>query len=48
MKTIYLDNAGTTQMSPEVKKAMLPFFDEEYGNASSLHFLGQQAREKLE
>ncbi len=48
MKTIYLDNAGTTQMSPEVKKAMLPFFDEEYGNASSLHFLGQKARERLE
>ena len=45
---IYLDNAGTTKMSESVKNAMLPFFDELYGNASSLHTAGQLAKEKLE
>lgn len=45
---IYLDNAGTTKMSENTKRAMLPFFDEEYGNASSLHSIGQKAKEKLE
>ena len=45
---IYLDNAGTTKISSSVKKAMLPFFDEIYGNASSLHTLGQVAKEHLE
>ena len=45
---IYLDNAGTTKMDDKVKAAMLPFFDEEYGNASSLHSLGQRAKEQLE
>lgn len=41
---IYLDNASTTQINPEVKKAMMPFFDNEFGNPSSNHFLGQGAR----
>lgn len=45
---IYLDNAGTTKVSENVKKAMLPFFDEIYGNASSLHTAGQKAKEYLE
>ena len=45
---IYLDNAGTTKVSPTVKKAMLPYFDEIYGNASSLHTMGQRAKEQLE
>ena len=45
---IYLDNAGTTKVSPEVKEAMLPYFDEIYGNASSLHSYGQRAKEFLE
>ena len=45
---IYLDNAGTTKVSEKVKNAMLPYFDEIYGNASSLHSLGQIAKEKLE
>lgn len=47
-KTIYLDNAGTTKVDERVIKAMLPFFDVEYGNPSSLHLLGQSAKEKLE
>ena len=45
---IYLDNAGTTLVSEKVKNAMLPYFDEIYGNASSLHTAGQIAKEKLE
>ena len=45
---IYLDNAGTTKMDANVKNAMLKYFDEEYGNASSLHALGQRAKEELE
>lgn len=45
---IYLDNAGTTKVSETVKQAMLPYLDEIYGNASSLHSIGQLAKEKLE
>lgn len=45
---IYLDNAATTKVSESVKQAMLPFFDEFYGNASSLHDMGQKAKEYLE
>jgi len=45
---IYLDNAATTKVSESVKKLMLPFFDEVYGNASSLYPFGQQAKEYLE
>ena len=46
--TIYLDNAGTTKVSSEVKQAMLPYFDEIFGNPSSLHSVGQKAKEELE
>lgn len=45
---IYLDNAGTTKTSHEVINAMIPFFEEEYGNASSLHSMGQRAKEHLD
>lgn len=45
---IYLDNAGTTKVSEKVKQAMLPFFDEIYGNASSLYAFGQQSKDDLE
>ena len=45
---IYLDNAGTTKLSSRAKQAMLPFFDEIFGNASSLHSAGQIAKEHLE
>lgn len=45
---IYLDNAGTTKMDKIVLEAMLPYFEEEYGNASSLHSIGQHAREVVE
>lgn len=45
---IYLDNAATTKVSPRVKQAMLPYFDEIYANPSSLHDLGQAAKVALE
>lgn len=45
---IYLDNAGTTKLDEDVFEAMKPYFFEEYGNASSLHSLGQRAKEALE
>jgi len=40
MATVYLDNNATTRVDPEVVKAMLPFFSEQFGNASSMHEYG--------
>ncbi len=48
MKTIYVDNAATTQVSQASFEAMVPFLKEEYGNPSSLHHIGQLAKEHLE
>ncbi len=45
---IYADNAATTRLSPRAREAMLPFLDGIYGNPSSLHSLGQAAKEALE
>jgi cysteine desulfurase len=45
---IYLDNAATTPLAPEVLDAMRPFLDAEFGNASSVHQLGAHARVALE
>ena len=41
MKRTYFDHAATTPMRPEVLEAMLPYFKQLYGNASSLHQEGQ-------
>lgn len=46
--TIYFDNSATTKVDTRVKEAMLPYFEEIYGNPSSLHNLGRIARENLE
>jgi len=48
MSLIYLDNNSTTRVLPEVVEAMAPFWREQYGNASSLHWLGQTARHAIE
>ena len=45
---IYADNAATTKLSQSALDAMLPYFTEVYGNPSSLHSLGQEAKEALE
>lgn len=45
---IYLDNAATTPMHPKVVAAMLPYMNDHYGNASSTHQWGRQARAGLE
>ncbi len=48
MKQIYLDNAATTKMDGKVVAAMLPYFEQKFGNASSQHAMGQEAKNALE
>ena len=45
---VYADNAATTRVSKTALEAMLPYFTEIYGNPSSLHSIGQEAKEALE
>ena len=48
MKRIYLDYAATTPTDPEVVKAILPYFTDKFGNPSSVHSFGQEAKGAIE
>jgi cysteine desulfurase len=48
MKKVYLDYAATSPTDPEVLAAMEPYFFEKFGNASSLHAYGQEAKKAIE
>src|SRR3989339_457043 len=48
MKRIYLDHSATTPLDPLVLEAMVPYFQGIFGNASSVHSFGREARAVLE
>ncbi len=48
MKHIYADHAATTPVRKEVVEAMIPYFTEKFGNASSIHQFGKEAKDALE
>jgi len=45
---IYLDNAASTAVHPEVVKEMMPYFDIQYGNPSSIHQFGRKAKNAIQ
>lgn len=47
-KRIYVDNAATTKVAPEVVEAMLPYFTENFGNPSSIYAEGREAKKAIE
>ncbi|MBI4013644.1 MAG: cysteine desulfurase NifS [Candidatus Rokubacteria bacterium] len=48
MRRVYLDHNASTPVHPEVLAAMLPYFSEQYGNPSSIHGFGREARDAVE
>lgn len=48
MKQIYLDNAATTPLDEDILEVMMPYFSEKYGNPSSLHQKGREAKEVVD
>lgn len=48
MRRVYLDHNATTPIHPEVVEAMLPFFKDHFGNASSIHWAGREVRKSLD
>lgn len=48
MRRVYLDNAATTPLDPRVLAAMLPYLQAQFGNASSMHVVGREARAALD
>jgi len=47
MRQVYLDNAATTKTDKKVVEAMLPYFTEKYGNPSSMHGMGMEAKKAV-
>jgi len=48
MRRIYLDHAATTPVHPQDKEKMLPYLSENYGNPSSIHWFGREARKAID
>src|SRR5919109_2911820 len=48
MRRVYLDHNASTPVHPEVVTAMLPYFSEQYGNPSSIHGFGREARDAVD
>ena len=48
MKVVYMDNASTTPVDPNVAEVMHDFFVKQFGNASSIHGFGREAREAID
>lgn len=48
MQSVFLDNAATTPMDPEVFEAMKPFFTDHFGNPSSIHSFGRKTKDAIE
>src|SRR5436190_22850725 len=48
MRSVYFDYNATTPLDPQVREAMLPFFEEIWGNPSSVHHVGRRARAVLD
>ncbi len=46
-RKVYFDNSATTRVAPEVLESMMPFLTEEYGNPSSIHYMGDAAAKAL-